>query len=83
MDELIRGIDVNVKVEIYNLMGDLVESGVSIIMIFFEILELILMSDRIMVMREGYISGFLEGEEMVENNVLKLVFGGKINEFNN
>ena len=83
MDETTRGIDVNAKAEIYNLMGDLVESGVSIIMISSEIPELISMSDRIMVMREGHISGFLEGEEMVENNVLKLAFGGKINEFNN
>ena len=83
MDEPTRGIDVNAKAEIYNLMGDLVESGVSIIMISSEIPELISMSDRIMVMREGHISGFLEGEEMVENNVLKLALGGKINEFNN
>lgn len=83
MDEPTRGIDVNAKAEIYNLMGDLVEDGVSIIMISSEIPELISMSDRIMVMREGHISGFLEGEEMVENNVLKLAFGGKINEFNN
>ena len=83
MDEPTRGIEVNAKAEIYNLMGDLVESGVSIIMISSEIPELISMSDRIMVMREGHISGFLEGEEMVENNVLKLAFGGKINEFNN
>ncbi|HGM1478790.1 TPA: sugar ABC transporter ATP-binding protein [Clostridioides difficile] len=83
MDEPTRGIDVNAKAEIYNLMGDLVESGVSIIMISSEIPELISMSDRIMVMREGHISGFLEGEEMVENNVLKLAFGGKINDFNN
>ncbi len=83
MDEPTRGIDVNAKAEIYNLMGDLVESGVSIIMISSEIPELISMSDRIMVMREGHISGFLEGEEMIENNVLKLAFGGKINEFNN
>ena len=83
IDEPTRGIDVNAKAEIYNLMGDLVESGVSIIMISSEIPELISMSDRIMVMREGHISGFLEGEEMVENNVLKLAFGGKINEFNN
>lgn len=83
MDEPTRGIDVNAKAEIYNIMGNLVESGVSIIMISSEIPELISMSDRIMVMREGHISGFLEGEEMVENNVLKLAFGGKINEFNN
>jgi ribose transport system ATP-binding protein len=83
MDEPTRGIDVNAKSEIYNLMGDLVENGVSIIMISSEIPELISMSDRIMVMREGKVGGFLEGEEKVENNVLKLAFGGKIDEFNN
>ena len=83
MDEPTRGIDVNAKSEIYNLMGDLVESGVSIIMISSEIPELISMSDRIMVMREGKVGGFLEGDNMVENNVLKLAFGGKIDEFDN
>mgnify|MGYP006286638915 FL=1 len=79
MDEPTRGIDVGAKSEIYELMGELVAKGISIIMISSENPELLAMSDRIMVMREGSISGFLEGEEQTEENILKLAFGGVVN----
>lgn len=79
MDEPTRGIDVGAKSEIYELMGELVAKGISIIMISSENPELLAMSDRIMVMREGEISGFLEGEDQTEENILKLAFGGVVN----
>ncbi|MGM0502048.1 MAG: sugar ABC transporter ATP-binding protein [Bacillota bacterium] len=79
MDEPTRGIDVGAKSEIYELMGELVQKGISIIMISSENPELLAMSDRIMVMREGKISGFLEGERKTEENILKLAFGGVVN----
>jgi ribose transport system ATP-binding protein len=79
MDEPTRGIDVGAKSEIYELMGELVAKGISIIMISSENPELLAMSDRIMVMREGKISGFLEGEKQTEENILKLAFGGVVN----
>ncbi|MFW5889674.1 MAG: sugar ABC transporter ATP-binding protein [Bacillota bacterium] len=80
MDEPTRGIDVGAKSEIYELMGELVQKGISIIMISSENPELLAMSDRIMIMREGKISGFLEGEEKTEENILKLAFGGVVNQ---
>ncbi len=80
MDEPTRGIDVGAKSEIYKLMGDLVEKGVSIMMISSEIPELLAMSDRILVMREGHISGILSNDKMTEENILTLAFGGEINE---
>lgn len=80
MDEPTRGIDVGAKSEIYKLMGDLVGNGVSILMISSEIPELLAMSDRIMVMREGRISGFLTEDNKTEENILTLAFGGKIND---
>ena len=79
MDEPTRGIDVGAKSEIYELMGELVAKGISIIMISSENPELLAMSDRIMVMREGKISGFLEGKKQTEENILKLAFGGVVN----
>jgi len=71
-DEPTRGIDVGAKHEIYLLMNKLIESGKSIIMISSEMPELIGMSDRIMVMCEGRISGWLEKEEFDQTKILEL-----------
>lgn len=59
LDEPTRGIDVGAKYEIYNLMNDLVESGVAVVMISSELPEIIGMSDRILVMHEGKFKGEL------------------------
>ncbi|MCI9488086.1 MAG: sugar ABC transporter ATP-binding protein [Lachnospiraceae bacterium] len=64
LDEPTRGIDVGSKAEIYEIMNDLVEKGVSIIMISSELPELMNMSDRIVIMREGRITGVVDAEEM-------------------
>ncbi len=64
LDEPTRGIDVGSKAEIYEIMNDLVEKGVSIIMISSELPELMNMSDRIVIMREGRITGVVSAEEM-------------------
>lgn len=71
LDEPTRGIDVGSKAEIYEIMSDLVEQGVSIIMISSELPELLNMSDRIIVMREGSITGELTKEEASEERVMK------------
>jgi ribose transport system ATP-binding protein len=57
LDEPTRGIDVNAKAEIYGLMCDLVRNGVGILMISSELPEILAMSDRVLVMHEGEISG--------------------------
>ena len=72
LDEPTRGIDVGSKVEIYEIMNQLVQQGVSIIMISSELPELINMSDRIIVMREGVITGEIIASEATEKNVMKL-----------
>jgi len=72
LDEPTRGIDVGSKAEIYEIMGDLAEQGVSIIMISSELPELLNMSDRIIVMREGVITGELSMSEATEESVMKL-----------
>lgn len=72
LDEPTRGIDVGSKVEIYEIMNELVKQGVSIIMISSELPELINMSDRIIVMREGIITGELQASDATEQNIMKL-----------
>ena len=75
-DEPTRGIDVGAKQEIYSLMNKLVEEGKAIIMISSEMSEVMQVSDRILVMHEGSISGELTAEEVTRNNIMQAAFGG-------
>jgi ribose transport system ATP-binding protein len=74
-DEPTRGIDVGAKNEIYTLMRELADRGVSILMISSDMEEVIGVSDRIAVMHEGTISGILERPQFSEYNVLRLAIG--------
>jgi ribose transport system ATP-binding protein len=69
-DEPTRGIDVGAKQEIYELMNQLVEQGKSIIMISSEMTEILRMSDRIIVMCEGRITGELGIEEATQARIM-------------
>jgi ribose transport system ATP-binding protein len=66
-DEPTRGIDVGAKAGIHDLMRGLAEAGVAILMISSELPELIGMSDRILVMREGRIVGELPAASSEED----------------
>ena len=70
LDEPTRGIDVGAKYEIYCIIADLAKQGKSIIMISSEMGELIGMSDRIMVMCDGRITGFIDGKEANQENIM-------------
>jgi ribose transport system ATP-binding protein len=74
-DEPTRGIDVGSKSEIYRLMRGLADSGIAVLMISSDMEEVIGVSDRIVVMREGRIGGFLERPEFSEENVMRLAVG--------
>jgi ribose transport system ATP-binding protein len=74
-DEPTRGIDVGAKHEIYLILRQLADSGVAILMISSDMEEVIGVSDRIAVMHEGRVSGFLERNQFSEQNVLKLAVG--------
>jgi ribose transport system ATP-binding protein len=76
-DEPTRGIDVGAKNEIYDLMRQLADSGVAILMISSDMEEVIGVSDRIAVMHEGAISGFLARGDFSESNVLQLAVGNR------
>lgn len=72
LDEPTRGIDVGAKFEIYSLMNQLVERGMSIIMISSELLEVLGMSDRVYVMSEGTITGEVPIEEATEEKIMAM-----------
>ena len=76
-DEPTRGIDVGAKQEIYRLMTELLREGKAIIMISSDMPEVVSMSDRVMVMKEGRIVGEIERENLTEENVLELSIGGR------
>ena len=71
-DEPTRGIDVGAKNEIYKLMNRLAEEGKSIIMISSEMTEILRMSDRIIVMCEGKITGEIGIAEATQENIMNL-----------
>ena len=71
-DEPTRGIDIGARHEIYTLMTELVESGKSIVMISSDMEELLGMSDRIIVLSEGRITGEVQKEEFSQETVLSL-----------
>jgi methyl-galactoside transport system ATP-binding protein len=70
LDEPTRGIDVGAKYEIYCIIADLAKAGKSIIMISSEMSELIGMSDRIMVMCDGRLTGFVDGKDANQENIM-------------
>lgn len=85
LDEPTRGIDVGAKFEIYSIIAELAKQGKSIIMISSEMPELLGMSDRIMVMCEGHLTGIIDGKDATEEKIMRLATqrvkeGGLVNE---
>lgn len=75
-DEPTRGIDVGAKAEIYHLMNDLTASGVAILLMSSELPEVLGMSDRVVVVRQGRAVGEFCGSEATEERVLTYAAGG-------
>ena len=72
LDEPTRGIDVGTKAEVYRLICQAADRGVAVLVVTSEMPELLSLSDRILVMCAGRISGELRGKEMTQANILKL-----------
>jgi ribose transport system ATP-binding protein len=72
LDEPTRGVDVGAKAEIHRILRELARSGVGIVVISSELPELIGVCDRVLVVREGQISGEVSGEAMTEENIMHL-----------
>lgn len=75
LDEPTRGIDIGAKSEIYRLMSDLAQQGKAIIMISSELPEIIGMSDRVVVMHEGKVTGILDAEDATQERLLSYAAG--------
>jgi ABC-type sugar transport system ATPase subunit len=75
LDEPTRGIDVAAKAEIHHLIGDLVASGVAIVLISSELTEVLAASDRILVLREGRVTGEFGRAEASEETVMMAATG--------
>ena len=76
LDEPTRGIDVGAKSEIYRLIDDLAKEGKAILLISSELEEVLSMSDRIVVMREGRVTGEFERGEATQEDVMTAATGG-------
>lgn len=83
LDEPTQGIDVGAKAEIHALMNELAAQGMAILMISSELPEILGMSDRIAVMRDGTISGILERAEATQEKILSMALGHEIDELPN
>lgn len=71
IDEPTKGIDVGAKAEIYSIMSELTNTGVSIIMVSSDMPELVSMSDRCIVLSGGRLTGTFEGEDITQANVMR------------
>ena len=76
LDEPTRGVDVGAKREIYLLMNELAERGVAIIMISSDLPEVMSVSDRIVVVREGQIAGEVMKADASQEKIMNLATGG-------
>jgi len=73
VDEPTRGIDIGAKAEVHQLLFEMANSGMALIIISSEMPEVLALSDRIAVFREGSISGFLDARDATENNLMQLM----------
>jgi ABC-type sugar transport system ATPase subunit len=72
LDEPTRGVDVGAKAEIYRIMRELADKGLAVLMISSETPEVIGLADRVVVMREGVITGELRGDQVNEERIIAL-----------
>jgi ribose transport system ATP-binding protein len=77
-DEPTRGVDIGAKKEIYSIINELAKKGVAIIMVSSELPEVLGMSDRIMVVREGTVRGIISRKEANQEKIMTLATGGNI-----
>ena len=72
LDEPTRGVDVGAKAEIYRIINDLAASGVAVVVISSELPEIIGICDRVVVMREGVVTGECQGQDINQERIMTL-----------
>jgi len=78
LDEPTRGVDIGAKKEIYSVINDMAARGVAVIMVSSELPEVLGMSDRIMVVHEGHVTGIIDGKTADQAKVMTLATGGSL-----
>ncbi|MFO0836472.1 MAG: sugar ABC transporter ATP-binding protein [Phycisphaerales bacterium] len=78
LDEPTRGIDVGTKSEVYKLVRAAADTGAAVLLVSSEMPELLALSDRIVVMCNGRLSGELTGDDMTQTNILKLATADEV-----
>jgi ribose transport system ATP-binding protein/rhamnose transport system ATP-binding protein len=76
LDEPTRGVDVGAKAEIYRIMRELADRGLAILMISSELTEVVGMADRVIVMRQGRVTGELQAKDATEESIMHLATTG-------
>jgi ribose transport system ATP-binding protein len=81
-DEPTRGIDVGAKIEVYNVMNRLVKEGKCVIMVSSEMPEILGMSDRVVVMREGEVKAVVDrdSKHFNQESLMKAAWGGTLDD---
>jgi ABC-type sugar transport system ATPase subunit len=80
LDEPTRGIDVHAKSEVHRIIAELADSGVSIIFISSELPEILELSDRVVVMREGKVCTILDRKDATQETIMNAAFSGSAND---
>ncbi|MGL4676384.1 MAG: sugar ABC transporter ATP-binding protein [Brevinema sp.] len=80
LDEPTRGIDIGAKFEIYKYIKKISEQGTSIILVSSELPEILYLSDRVVIMREGYIKASLDNQNLCQEDIMSVAIGGFKNE---
>jgi ribose transport system ATP-binding protein len=78
LDEPTRGVDVGARAEIYRRLDELAQSGLAVLFVSSELEEVLLLADRVLVMRDGEIRGEVSGEELTEKNIMLLATGATV-----
>ncbi len=78
LDEATKGVDIGAKYAIYDIINDMVRQGLAVILISSDMPEILAMSDRIAVMKEGHLTGILAKEEMTQENILELAMMSEV-----
>jgi ABC-type sugar transport system ATPase subunit len=80
MDEPTQGIDIGAKLEVYNIINELTANGISVILISSDFPELLAMSDRVAVVRDGQILHITNGHSMTEYELIGMASGASADE---
>lgn len=78
LDEPTRGVDVGARAEIYRRLDDLAKSGMAVLFVSSELEEVLLLADRVLVMRDGEIRGEVAGDDKTEKNIMMLATGATV-----